>query len=1198
MKAIKFILGLGLMVASSSVFSQGLDGIVVEKYYKANAADVANALAQNAVTPLTENSVTYRVYVDLAAGYKFNLLFGTAAKPLTVNTTTAFFNDPNYGTAINPTAAATLGGNIRKNTAMIDSWFTTGGAAGSKAGVLKSEDTDGTLANVQGILANNPGGCFGLPINGATGQDGFLPSSASTVITPNGLGLGTALDVLDQTNGGSIIINAGSIAALGGVVGATSSNMVLIGQFTTNGEFSFALNIQIQNIATGVSYDYVAGTPGSGQLTHPTLTLVPNVAPTVSITSPAASASIITGTAMTITANAADANGTVTGVSFYLDGTLLSTDNTAPYEASYTAVAGSRAIYAVAIDNDCVSTTSTTVNFTVANNQAPTVVLSTTNATTTVVGHTVTFTAAVTDPEAFPITTGVEFYKNGTLIAGSLDLTAPFEYAYPVVLGAFTITAKAADHLGLVGTSNGVVITGLANNPPTISIVSNPLASSGISSYTSLGVAQAQVPAASLTVVTLTATAADDAYGTVTQVQWFVDGAAVTTGNTFPWSSTSGTHAIYAVATDNNGATTASATINYVINDWLAQPYLVQTVTQLCNAPTFCVPVAVAANYTANDIKGYDIVMTYDATKVAPITNVSTGYNVTVYPTLLSGTGTPAATWVDVAAAIQTPGTLNLSMYFNSNAPANAEWFGTNANLFCVEFARIAPASSTAPGFQPFEETTVAVSFLQESRITGVVTKPVTSGKMISTTEQNYVANLQYWNGNGPISYDAASPNTYLVTNIQGVFANGTATAVAPVVPNVAGQFTHILSTLVAGVRTSVPNISIQRDIVNNPLTSVFSIINSSDAVIGKTILLNQPIGVAPAATTPSVYQMIALDVNRDGVVSAGDISQMQQRTVGILQEFMQAWNYNADGTPIVGAGPSKDFLFIDPASLTSDPAYSISTTYPLNNNVGYSKAKVPVVPFYLPVNVQGYTADNATCPTVNTANYQGIMLGDANGSYATFTANGTVKANQTDYILVDLGNAIVEGTKVSVPVSIVSEETVNAFDLALGVNENTLTYVSMEDTQLGSSSASFYNESDKTFRHTSFNTNNFTTNSRVAYFTFETVDGKISEKDFTSELGLLNDKEAEVRFTKSADLTNNSIDIYPNPSNGMFTVMSHVDGQVDIVDITGNLVFPGAIVKANQVVEVNMPELSAGVYFVRFYSNNALTTKRIVISE
>jgi len=1197
MKAIKFLLGLGLMVASSSVFSQGLDGIVVEKYYKANAADVANATASGAATPLTENSVTYRVYVDLAAGYKFNLLFGTASKPLTVNTTTAFFNDPNYGTAINPTAAATAGGNIRKNTAMIDSWFTTGGAAGSKAGVLKSEDTDGTLANVQGILANNPGGCFGLPINGATGQDGFLPSSASTVITPNALGLGTALDVLDATNGGSILINAGSIAALGGVVGPTSSNMVLIGQFTTDGEFSFALNIQIQNIATGVSYDYVAGTPGSGQLTHPTLTLVPNVAPTVSITSPTQGQSIITGTSTTFTANAADANGTVSSVSFYLDGNLLSTDNSSPYEASYTAVAGAHTLYAIAIDNDCVSTTSATRNFTVANNQAPQVVLSTSEATTQVVGNLVTFTATVTDPEGLGLLngTGVRFYKNGVLIANSEDLSSPYSFDYPVTTGAFTITARATDNLSLEGTSNGVIITGLANNPPTVSITS-PTSSQSFTSYVSGTAASNATPPASLTDITFNISAADDIYGNVTGVELFVDGVSVGSAASSPysitWASTSGTKTITAVATDNNGATTTSAPLTLVINDALALPYEVKNVTQLCDLPTFCVPVAVSSTYTADNIKGYDVVMTYDATKVAPVPNVNTGYNVTVNPLLLSGTGTPSTSWVDVTAAIQSAGVLNLSVSLTGNAPANAEWNGTNKDVFCVEFARIG-------GFQPFDESTVAVSFLQESRITGVIEVPVTSGKMISTTQQNYVANLQYWNGNGAISYDAASPNTYLVTNIQGVFDNGTSTAVAPVVPNVAGQFSHVLSTMVGGVRTAVPNISIQRDIVNNPNTSVLTVINSADAVIGKTILLNQPIGVAPNPTTPSVYQMIALDVNRDGVLSAGDISQMQQRTVGILEEFMQAWNYNADGTQAAGYAPSKDFLFIDPASLTTT-AYTISTTYPSGNaqSGGYWKGRVPVVPFFLPVNVQGYQADDSTCPTVGTANYQGIMMGDANGSYATFTANGTVKANEEDYILVDLSNAIVEGTKVSVPVSIVSAEPVNAFDLALGLNENTLTFVSEEDVQLGSSSASFYKESDKTFRHTSFNTNNFTTNARVAFFTFETVDGTISEKDFTSQFGLLNDKEAAVRFTKSSDLTNNNVDIFPNPSNGMFSVTSKVDGRVDIVDVTGKLVHPGVVVKANQMIEVNMPELSAGVYFVRMYSNNSMTTERIVISE
>ena len=1193
------------MVASSSVFSQGLEGIVVEKYYKARTEDLtlanANAVPSSAI--LTTNSVTYRVYVDLATGYKLNAVYGNGAHPATFATTTYFYNHGSYGAQVGPGVSI---GNIVKNSAMLDSYFTLGNAGGGKAGVLKSEDTDANLVNIDGILQNNPGGCFGLPIFGAGAKDGLTATSSTTgsgAIQALGLdATATLLDALGDNGGSTVTFNGGSFASLNGVQGPTTSNMVLIGQFTTDGQFSFTFNVQVQPIAGGAAQNYVYSNATGAEIASSSLTLVPNVAPTVSISSPAAAASIITGTNMTITANAADANGTLTGVDFYLDGTLLSTDTGTPFTASYTAVAGAHSIYAIATDNDCVSTTSTTVNFNVANNQAPTIALTTPDATTTVVGNTIAFTAAVTDPEAFPITTGVEFYKNGTLIANSQDMTAPYTYNYTVATGAFTITAKAADHLGLVGTSNGVIITGLANNPPSVSITS-PTSATSFTSYVSLAAAQAVTPTpASLTNITFNISAADDIYGNVTGVELFVDGVSVgsdlTASYSITWASTSGTKVITAVATDNNGATTTSAPLTLVINDALALPYEVKDVTQLCNLPTFCVPVKVSSTYTADNIKGYDVVLTYDATKVAPIANANTGYNVTVNPQLLSGTGTPSASWVDATAAIQSPGVLNLSLSLTGNAPANAEWNGTNKDIFCVEFARIAPASPTAPGFQPFEESTVAVSFLQESRITGVIEVPVTAGQMISTTQQNYVANLQYWNGNGAISYDAASPNTYLVTNIQGVFANGTSTAVAPVVPNVGGEFTHVLNTLVSGVRTAVPNISIQRDIVNNPNTSVLTVINSADAVIGKTILLNQPIGVAPNPTTPSVYQMIALDVNRDGVLSAGDISQMQQRTVGILEEFMQAWNYDNEG--VSNGQPSKDFLFIDPASLTSNPAYSISTTYPSGNaqSGGYWKGRVPVVPFFLPVNISNYNADDTSCPTVGTANYQGIMFGDANGSYATFTANGTVKANETDYILVDLSNAIVEGTKVSVPVSIVSAEPVNAFDLALGINENTLTFVSEEDMQLGSSSASFYNESDKTFRHTSFNTNNFTSNARVAFFTFETIDGTISEKDFTSEFGLLNDKEAEVRFTKSADLANNSVDIYPNPSNGMFSVTSKVDGRVDIVDVTGKLIHPGVVVKANQMIEVNMPELSAGVYFVRVYSNNSMTTERIVISE
>ena len=1147
MKAIKFLLGLGLMVASSSVFSQGLDGIVVEKYYQANAADVANATAGGAITPLTTNSVTYRVYVDLATGYKFNLLFGDATKPLTVSTSTAFFNDPASGVAVNPgTVSAT---NLRKNTVMLDSYFTTGGAGGGNAGVLKTEDTNGSVGNQQGILANNPGGCFGSAISVV---DGFLPSTVSTYVVPNALGMPASLDFLDQTNGGSVVINGGSIAALGGVVGATASNMVLIGQFTTDGQFSFALNIQIQNVSTGASYDYVAGTPGAGQLTHPTLTLVPNVAPTVSVAASPASAAIINGTAMTFTATAADANGTVSSVSFYDGATLLGTDVSSPFTQSYTAVAGSHSITAVATDNDCVSTTSSAVTFTSAANQAPTVTV--TAPTTTVAGTVLTFTASASDVDG--TVSQVEFFVNNVSVG--VDNSTPYSVTYTAVLGSGqAVKAVATDNLGLTGTSNIVTMNVLANVPATVSIT-GPSSSGIYSSYVNAG-------AGTLTPMTFTADAADSD-GTVTQVEFFVNGVSVGVDASSPysvvWNSTSGTQVVTAKATDSNGALTTSATLTLVINDLLALPYEVISVTQTCELPTYCVPVAAALTNPVDDVKGYDVIMNYDATKVVP-----TG-NITVYSALVN----PAL--IDIATSLTTPGELVISLSFKGTAPANSEFNGTG-NLFCAEFTRLA-------GLAPFDQSQVSVSFMQESYITGVQQKPVTANNIFSTTQQNYVASLQYGFDGSAISYNAAAPNAFLVTNIFGSI-NGTTISnpSTPVTPNVAGQFTHNLG--------NGTNVSIQRDI--NNLNSIQLIVNAADAIVAKTLLLNQ----YTTATAPSIYQMLSMDVNLDGVISSGDLTQMKQRTTLAIPEYQQAWNYNNQG--VSNGQASKDWIFVD-ATRVATAAYQISATFPANNLIGYSKGKVPVVPFILAANQTGYSVTNATCPLVGTDTYKGVMLGDADGSYGAYAADGILKTNESDYILVDLGNAIVDGTKVSVPVAFVSEGPVNAFDIALQVNENTLSYVSMEDTQLGSESDAFYNNNDKTFRYTALNMNDFSSNARVAYFTFETVDGTISDKDLTAELGLLNGKQTEVRFVKSIQVGNNAVDIYPNPSNGMFTVMSNLDGRVDIVDVTGNLVHPGVVVKANQMIEVNMPELSAGVYFVRLFSNNSMTTERIVISE
>ncbi len=357
------------MTVSSTLFAQGLQGIVVEKYYQTNAADAAEAVANSSVVPLTPGSTVYRVYVDMAAGYEFVQLFGSAAHNLTIGSTANFYNDPTFGVDVNP--ASISFNSIRQETAWIDSYLTAGGTYNGAVGVLKSEDTNGSIGHASGLLANNAGGCFGLPITGAGSQDGMVASSGATFVTPNTLGLASALSALDQTAGNSVVITNGALASLGGIVGATSSNMVLIGQFTTNGELTFQLNVQLLNTATGIAETFVASNPVGGELTHPTLTRVANSAPTVAITSPSNAASFNVGSSVTINANASDANGgTITSVEFFVDGVSVGVDATAPYSASYVGVLGPRVLTAVATDNDCATTTSSSVNINIVN--APT----------------------------------------------------------------------------------------------------------------------------------------------------------------------------------------------------------------------------------------------------------------------------------------------------------------------------------------------------------------------------------------------------------------------------------------------------------------------------------------------------------------------------------------------------------------------------------------------------------------------------------------------------------------------------------------------------------------------------------------------------------------------------------------------------------------------------------------------------------
>jgi hypothetical protein len=97
-----------------------------------------------------------------------------------------------------------------------------------------------------------------------------------------------------------------------------------------------------------------------------------NVPPSVGLTSPANGATFTAPALITVSASAADSDGTIAKVEFYSGNTLIGTDTTSPYSITWSNVpGGTYSLTAVATDSGNATTTSTAVSITVNTGPPP-----------------------------------------------------------------------------------------------------------------------------------------------------------------------------------------------------------------------------------------------------------------------------------------------------------------------------------------------------------------------------------------------------------------------------------------------------------------------------------------------------------------------------------------------------------------------------------------------------------------------------------------------------------------------------------------------------------------------------------------------------------------------------------------------------------------------------------------------------------
>jgi len=345
---------------------------------------------------------------------------------------------------------------------------------------------------------------------------------------------------------------------------------------------------------------------------------------------------------------------------------------------------------------------------------------------------------------------------------------------------------------------------------------------------------------------------------------------------------------------------------------------------------------------------------------------------------------------------------------------------------------------------------------------------------------------------------------------------------------------------------------------------------------------------------TPSVYELIAMDVNRDGAVSAGDVSQINQRSVLMIPEFKQAWNHNAAG--VKTGADSKDWLFIDSTTAASSAAYHISAVYPLNDGLGFSKSRVPVVPFALAVPI----ANPLSCPLITAEAYQGVLLGDVNGNFASTSASTSAfKTSNTQKVVFDLANAVVKNGYLDVPVLVSSKENVNALDFALQFNEENLSFNSILDNTGKLEALSYFNAEDRTLRFTSNSLENYNVAQSVVTVRFSVNGSEVTASDLTSLKAYLNGEVVTAEVSEKLlgvkeNANSTAVKVYPNPASNVLTVELSENGTVELFDLDGRQVLVNTFVNANQKQELNIQHIANGVYTLKIVNDNGVSMKKV----
>lgn len=931
-----------------------------------------------------------------------------------------------------------------------------------------------------------------------------------------------------------------------------------------------------------------------------------NVPPSVNITSPANNVVFGVPANATINATATDSDGSVTKVEFYDGATLISTDNSAPYSATWSSSAiGVHRIIAKAFDDDNEwNSMEIIVNVNTGTNQPPvTNITDPANGATFTFPSTFLFQANASDPDGS--ISNVEFYVDNVFQIA--DVTSP----YAVLLGAVqpgthTLTVKAIDNLGAATTSLPITITmGGSNLPPTCTMVSP----TNGATFTA--------PA----VITVQANASDSD-GTITRVDFYENGNVVAIDAVAPYfyqtlSLPAGTYTFQAKAFDNAGATTFSNIITVTVTTVGNQPPVVN-ISSPANGASFTAPANTNVTANASDPDGsiskvefYANNMLFATDIVSPYTvgwtNVQAGnYALTAKAFDNNNATTTSAAVNVIVTGANPPPTVSIT------SPANGASFTAPANITInanasdanginrVEFYRNGVLLNT-DATSPYAHTMTNVA-------AGNYALTAKAFDNLGANTTSSVVNITVGTGaNQPPVVSVTSPsnnqNFTFPSNVtlqaNATDADGTINKVELYLNNI--LFFTFTSSPYRALWYNVPpgNYTLKAKAFDNAgantTSSVISFVVSNPSNLPPVVNMVHPTN-GSNFNAPAIITFYATAYDSDGSINKVEFYNANTLlTIDNTSPYFYTWTNIPAGTYNVSAKAFDN----NNASTTSNVTFTVSTVATNQPPTVSITSPSNGASFTAPANITINASANDSDGTINKVEfYRGTtLLGiDVSAPYSFNMSNTGVGTYNLTAKAFDNNNASTTSTAVNITVTQNTGNlppTVNILNSDTTVRTGSILYISAIASDPDGTVARVDWYFNNGFLFSSSSGHAFTMHTEIPGVhtirakAVDNLGASSSFDQFTLTIVGSAKTGGENRFVLDEKP---STKIFPNPSNGIFNIQSAFDFTMDVFDIYGKAIF-----KNQHMTQLDLSDYEAGIYIVRIkYLTGIVETKKI----